>query len=193
LVFVCKHNERCEIICYKVYLDAQGFIQKFGIDYDSINSLVMDSITFQYLLGMAVHIILKMRLMDVVSAYLYGSLNAQIYKKFHLVSKRQLILHWFRANIMASNFNKYYMVLNNLDTCSINDYDIFFIEHHFINDPLLPYFFMKWDTYGFVIIAIYIDDLNLVSTKFAYTIATQFLIHEFEMKLFGKTTFCICL
>ena len=81
LVFVRKRNDKGYIIRYKVRLVAQGFTQKFGVDYDSTYSPVMDSITFRYLLGMAVHSILEMRLMDVVTAYLYGSLNVDIYMK----------------------------------------------------------------------------------------------------------------
>jgi len=46
LVFVHKCNEKNHIICYKARLIAQGFTQKFGIDYESTYSLVMDSITF---------------------------------------------------------------------------------------------------------------------------------------------------
>jgi len=47
----------------------------------STYSPVMDSITFQYLLGIAVYTMLEMRLMDVVTAYLYGSLDTNIYMK----------------------------------------------------------------------------------------------------------------
>lgn len=79
LVFVHKCDDKDNIVHYKVHLIAQGFTQKFGTDYDSTYSPVMDSITFQYLLGMAIHTILEMRLMDVVTAYLYGSLHANIY------------------------------------------------------------------------------------------------------------------
>jgi len=40
----------------------------------------MDFITFLYLIGMVVNTILKMRLMDVVIAYQYGSLDAKLYE-----------------------------------------------------------------------------------------------------------------
>ena len=41
----------------------------------------MDSGTFRYLLGMAVQHILDTQLLDVVTAYLYGSLDAMVYIK----------------------------------------------------------------------------------------------------------------
>jgi hypothetical protein len=41
----------------------------------------MDSGTFRYLLGMAVQFTLETQLLDVVTAYLYGPLDAHIYIK----------------------------------------------------------------------------------------------------------------
>jgi hypothetical protein len=41
----------------------------------------MDSITFRYLLSLAVDKKLETRLMDVVTAYLYGSLDIDIYMR----------------------------------------------------------------------------------------------------------------
>ena len=44
-------------------------------------SPVMDVITFRYLISLVVSKKLEMSLMDVVTAYLYGSLNSDIYMK----------------------------------------------------------------------------------------------------------------
>jgi len=41
----------------------------------------MSGITFRYLISMAAHLNLKMQLMDVVTAYLYGSLDSKIYMR----------------------------------------------------------------------------------------------------------------
>ena len=41
----------------------------------------MDVITFHYLVGLVVSEKLSMQLMDVVTAYLYGDLDADIYMK----------------------------------------------------------------------------------------------------------------
>ena len=41
----------------------------------------MDGITFRYLISMAANMNLDMQLMDVVTTYLYGSLDAHIYMK----------------------------------------------------------------------------------------------------------------
>jgi len=67
------------VVRYKARLVAQGFLQRPGIDYDETYSPVMSGITFRYLISMAAGMNLKMQLMDVVSAYLYGSLDTNIY------------------------------------------------------------------------------------------------------------------
>ena len=76
-VFVRKRNEKNEIVRYKARLVAQGFSQKPGIDYQETYSPVMDGVTFRFLIGMATMEGLETRLMDVVTAYLYGSLEVR--------------------------------------------------------------------------------------------------------------------
>ena len=66
---------------YKARLVAQGFSQRPGIDYDETYSPVMDTITFRFLISMAVSERLEIRLMDVVTAYLYGLLDFDIFIK----------------------------------------------------------------------------------------------------------------
>ena len=69
------------MVRYKARLVAQGFMQRPSIDYDETYSPVMSGITFRYLISMAAHLNLKMQLMDVVTAYLYGSLDSKIYMR----------------------------------------------------------------------------------------------------------------
>jgi hypothetical protein len=60
---------------------AQGFTQRPGIDYDEIYCPIMSGITFRYLISMTANLNLKMQLMDVVTAYLYGSLDSEIHMR----------------------------------------------------------------------------------------------------------------
>ena len=78
-VFVRKRNEKNEIIRYKARLVAQGFSQMPGVDYEETYSPVMDGITFRFLIAMAASNKLDMQLMDVITAYLYGLLENDIY------------------------------------------------------------------------------------------------------------------
>ena len=76
-----KWNEKNKVVRYKARLVAQGFSQRPRIDYDETYSLVMNTITFRFLISMAVSKRLEMRLKDVVTAYLYGSLDSDIHMK----------------------------------------------------------------------------------------------------------------
>jgi hypothetical protein len=78
-VFVRKRNENNEVVRYKARLVAQGFTQRPGIDFNETYSPVMNGITFRYLISLTVQNYLSMQLIDVVTAYLYGSLDSDIY------------------------------------------------------------------------------------------------------------------
>nr|XP_016502469.1 PREDICTED: uncharacterized protein LOC107820660 [Nicotiana tabacum] len=80
-IFVREQNEKGEIVRYKARLVAQGFSQRPNIDYMVTYSPVVDAITFRYLINLPVHEKLDMRLMDVVTSYLYGSLDNEIFMK----------------------------------------------------------------------------------------------------------------
>ncbi len=80
-VFIRKRNENNEVVRYKARLVAQGFTQRLGIDFNETYSPVMSGISFRYLISLAIQKRLSMQLMDVVTAYLYGSLDSDIYMK----------------------------------------------------------------------------------------------------------------
>ena len=79
--FCAKKNEKNEIQRYKARLVAQGFSQRPGIDHEETYSPVMDAITLRYLISFTVHEQLEMHLMYVVTTYLYGSLDNELYMK----------------------------------------------------------------------------------------------------------------
>jgi hypothetical protein len=78
-VFIRKRNDNNEV--YKARLIAHGFTQRADINFNETYSPVMSEITFRYLISLAVQNHLSMQLMDVVTAYLYGSLDSNIYMK----------------------------------------------------------------------------------------------------------------
>jgi hypothetical protein len=63
------------VVRYKARLVVQGFSQRPRTDYDETYSPVMSGITFRYLILMAAGMNLKIQLIDVVTTYLYGSLD----------------------------------------------------------------------------------------------------------------------
>ena len=52
-------------------------------------------------------------------------------------------------------------------------------------------FFIKKSEFGFAIIAIYVDDMNLIGTPGELLKTTEYLKREFEMKDLGKTKCCL--
>jgi hypothetical protein len=80
-VFIRKQNKNDEVVRYKARLVAQGFTQRLGVDFNETYSPVMSAITFRYLISLVVQNRLSLQLMDVVTAYLYGSLDSDIYMK----------------------------------------------------------------------------------------------------------------
>ena len=74
-----KRNEHGEVVRYKARLVAQGFSQRPEIDYEDTYSSVVDATTFRFLISLAIRENLDLRLMDVVTEYLYGPLDNEIY------------------------------------------------------------------------------------------------------------------
>ena len=66
---------------YKAFLVAQGFSRRHGIDYEEMYSPLMDATTFRYLIYLAASEGLDMRLMNVVTTYLYGFIDINVYMK----------------------------------------------------------------------------------------------------------------
>ncbi|GJZ30918.1 disease resistance CC-NBS-LRR class family protein [Tanacetum coccineum] len=161
-IFVQKRNEKNEVTRYKARLVAQGFSQRPGINYEETYSPVIDAITFRYLISLAVSRNLEMRLMDVATAYLYGSIDNDIYMK---------IPEGFKILESLSSKPK-----------EIKGYK---------NNLICPCVFNKKTTSGFVIIAVYVDDLNIIGTNKEINEVVMHLKEELEMKDLGKIKCCL--
>ena len=60
-----------------------------------------------------------------------------------------------------------------------------------MNNSIFPCVFIKKVATGFAIIAIYVDDLNLIGTPEKLIKTIDYLKKEFEMKDLGKTKYCL--
>ena len=67
----------------------------------------------------------------------------------------------------------------------------FLLHHQCQHDQTLPCLFTLEDKTGFVIIAVYVDDLNLVCTPNTCSCAMSLLTTQTKMKLLGNNTFCL--
>ena len=64
---------------YKVRLVAQGFLQREGIDYNEIFAPVVDSTSISLLLAISNQEDWELEQMDVVTAFLHGRLEEEVY------------------------------------------------------------------------------------------------------------------
>lgn len=80
-LFTMKYNQTNQTYRYKARLVAQGFSQKFGVDYNQVFAPVAKQCTLRILLSIASHENLHTRHLDVKTAFLYGRLTETIYMK----------------------------------------------------------------------------------------------------------------
>ncbi|KAL0824549.1 hypothetical protein Bca101_048226 [Brassica carinata] len=181
-VFVRKRNENGEVVRYKARLVAQEFSQRPGIDYEGTYFHVVDATTFRE--G------LDLRLMDVVTAYLYGPLDNEIYMKvpegIELKNKES------SREQHCIKLNKSLYGLKQSVRMWYNRLSEYLVKEGYRNDPIsLCIFIKKFENKGFVIIAVYVDDLNILGTSGEISQTVEYLKKEFEMKDLGKTKFCL--
>ncbi|KAD5508315.1 hypothetical protein E3N88_16018 [Mikania micrantha] len=190
-VFVRKRNENNEVIRCKARLVAQGFSQRPGIDYDETYSHVMDAITFRYLISLAVSKNLEMHLMDVVTAYLYGSLDSDIYMKVPEGFKIPDALSSKPIEMYSIKLQRSLYGLKQSGRMWYNRLSEYLISQGYTNNLICPCVFIRKTTSGYVIIAVYVDDLNIIGTHKEIHEAIVLLKKEFEMKDLGKTKYCL--
>jgi hypothetical protein len=190
LVFTRKRNEQGQIVRYKIRCVAQGFNQRPGVDFDQTYSPVMDCSSFRYLLALAVQLSLATRLLDVVTAYLYGELEEDIYIR----PPPDFLDH--TPTPPAGKFSGFKLrkALYGLKQAGRTWYHHlrrFLTTQGFTCHSALPCIFVLCKDAEYVILAVYVDDINLVGTTRLCMEVEKLLSTQFEMKLLGKTSFCL--
>ncbi|KAG7527904.1 Reverse transcriptase RNA-dependent DNA polymerase [Arabidopsis suecica] len=191
-VFVRKRNENNEIVRHKARLVAQGFSQRPGIDYEETYSPVVDATTFRFLISLAIREKLDLRLMDVVTAYLYGPLDNEIYMRLPEGIELKDKDKKGSRDQYCIRLNKSLYGLKQSGRMWYNRLSDYLVREGYKNDPISPCIFIKkFANKGFVIIAVYVDDLNILGTSGEIAQTVEYLKKEFEMKDLGKTKFCL--
>ena len=72
-----------------------------------------------------------------------------------------------------------------------NRFSEYLLKEGYKNDPICSCVFIKRFGSKFVIIAVYVGDLNIIRTSEEIPKIADYLKKEFEMKDLGKTKFCL--
>ena len=70
----------------------------------------------------------------------------------------------------------------------LNEY---LIKEIYINNPICSHVFIKRYEFGFAIVIVYVNNVNLNGTPEKLTKTAKYLKKEFEIKDLGKTKFCL--
>ncbi|KAL0396166.1 UNVERIFIED_CONTAM: Retrovirus-related Pol polyprotein from transposon RE1 [Sesamum calycinum] len=163
-VFVRKRNEQNEVVRYKARLVAQGFTQKPRIDYTETYSPIVDVTTLRFLISLSVIEQLKMQLMDVVTAYLYGSLDTDTYMRNPEELKIPEALKSKPRHMYSIKLKRSLYGLKQLGRMWYNRLSEYLIKKGFYHNQISPCLFIKRTESEFVIIVVYVDDLNIVGS-----------------------------
>jgi hypothetical protein len=129
--------------------------------------------------------------MDVVTVYLYGSLDSDIYMK---VSDGLSVPNAnIGCNMYCVKLNKSLYGLKQCGMMWYNRLKEFLLNKGYSNNDDCPCVFIHKSSTRFCIILIYVDDLNIIDTELHINEARDHLKTEFEMKDLGKSKFCLCL
>ena len=142
-MFVRKRNDKNEIARYKALPVAQSFSQRPGIDYDETYSLVMDIIKFRYLISLSVSEGLDMHLMDVITTYLYGMLENDIYMKFLEGFQLPQVNTSQPQNMYSIKLRQPLYGLKRYGRMWYNRLSEYLIKDGYINNPICPCVFIK--------------------------------------------------
>jgi hypothetical protein len=186
-VFIRKRNENNDVVRYKVRLVAQGFTQRPSIDFNETYSPVMNEITFRYLISLAIQNHISLQLMDVMTAYLYGLLDSNIYMK---------VPNGIPVPNTHANRNMYYVKLikslyglKQLGRMWYNRLKEFLLNKGYSSNDDCSCVFIRKSTTGFCIISVYVDDLNIIGYTKDIDESRDHLKTEFKMKDLGRTKF----
>jgi hypothetical protein len=149
----------------------------------------MNGITFRYLISLATQNHLSLKLIDVTIAYLYESLDSDIYMK---VPDGISILNMnANHNMDRVKLVKSLYGLKQSGRMWYNRLKVFLLNKGYSNSDDCPCVFIRKSSTGFCIISVYVDDLNIIGHTKDIDGAHNHLKTEFEMKDLGRTKFCL--
>ncbi|KAJ9565365.1 hypothetical protein OSB04_001331 [Centaurea solstitialis] len=183
-IFRNKTDERGIVIKNKARLVAQGYTQEEGIDYDDVFASVARIEAIRLFLAFASYKGLKVYQMDVKSAFLYGTIDEEVYvcqppgfedpKYPDRVCKLRKALYGLHQAPRA-----WYDTLSS-----------YLLENKFERGVINKTLFIKRTKTDMLLVQIYVDDIIFGSTKEDMCKEFEELMHKkFKMSSMGELTF----
>ena len=132
-----------------------------------------------------------MRLLDVITTYLYGSIDNDIYIKILEGFTLPEVVNAKPRSMCSIKLQRSLYGLKQSELMWYNRLSEYLLKERYANNPICPCIFIKKSKTGFAIIVVHVDDLNLIGTPEELTRTTNYLKREFMMKDLGKTKCCL--
>ena len=129
--------------------------------------------------------------MDVLTSYLYRSINTDIDMKILEGFKLLETTNPKPRNMYSIKLQRSLYGLKQSGRICYNHLSEYLLKERYVNNSICPCVFIKKSKFGFTIIAVYVDDLNLIGTPEDIIKAANYLKKEFEMKDLGKIRYCL--
>ncbi|KAJ9555801.1 hypothetical protein OSB04_010415 [Centaurea solstitialis] len=183
-IFRNKTDERGIVIKNKARLVAQGYTQEEGIDYDDVFAPVARIEAIRLFLAFASYKGFKVYQMDVKSAFLYGTIDEEVY-----VSQPP----GFEDPKYPDKVYKLRKALYGLHQAPRAWYDTlssYLLENKFERGVIDKTLFIKRTKTDMLLVQIYVDDIIFGSTKDDMCKEFEELMHKkFKMSSMGELTF----
>ena len=135
----------------------------------------MGAITYNFLISLAVPKGLDMCLMNVMTTYLYGSMDNDIYMKIPEGFELPDANNTKPRSMYSIKLQRSLYGLKQSGRMWYNRLSEYLLKEGYVNNPICPCIFIKKSETGFAIIVVYVDDLNLVGTPEELTKTTKYL------------------
>jgi hypothetical protein len=127
--------------------------------------------------------------MEVVTAYLYRSLDSDIYMKVH--NGIPILNMHVNHSMYCVKLVKSLYGFKQLGRMWYNRLKAFLLNKGYSNSDDCPCVFIRKSATGFCIISVYVDELNIIGHTKDIDEAHNHLKTDFEMTDLGRTKFCL--
>lgn len=187
-VFTKKRDQTGKVIRFKARLVAQGFTQRFGVDYSDTYSPVMTMTTLRWLLAFAARNDMKVKQADIETAYLYGHIDVELYMRVPLGIR---VEGEAKYKLPCVRLHKSLYGLKQAGRIWYLHLSQYLIKCGFRTHDCCPCLFVKRSGAEIAIIGIYVDDIVMVGTDAAVAAAMTALKTEFKVKDMGLLSYCL--